>query len=195
MALLLTGFVTVGCDAPANPFVMSLQPLYTKSDLETDRRLPGVWTDKDGEVTFSFEEGTDQQYQLTIKESEEGRDLSGEFEAHLVRLGGTWFLDLFPKGASEGDEFYRMHFLRAHSIARVEITEDSIKMAFLNASWLMEKTKEKNVDTPHEDVDGTPVLTGTTQEVQDFVFLYGNDDEAFAEPLSLERQPADGMKH
>ena len=120
--------------------------------------------------------------------------MSGEFEAYLVRLGGTWFLDFFPKSISEGDEFYRIHFLRAHSIARIEIREDSVEMTFLSASWLKKKIEEKSVDTPHEMTDGSLLLTGTTGEVQELAFLFGNDDEAFSDPLTLERHVVEGAE-
>lgn len=188
LVVAFASFAPAGCDDTGNPFVLSLQPLYTKMDLETDSQLPGTWIDKDGEISFTFERGADKEYQLTVKEKEDGKELSGEFETHLVRLGATWFLDLFPKNTSEGDEFYRIHFLRAHSIARIEIGEDSVRVAFLSAGWLKKRIDEKRIDTPHENADESLLLTGTTDEVQELAFLYGNDDEAFADPLLLERQ-------
>jgi hypothetical protein len=194
MALALATFIPAGCDDSGNPFAVSLQPFYTKADLETDNRLPGAWIDKDEDVTFTFERGEENEYLVTVKEREGGQELSSEFEAHLVRLGATWFLDFFPKSIREGDEFYRIHFLRAHSLARVEIREDSVRMAFLNGSWLRKKIEGNAVDTPHEKVDGSLLLTGTTDEVQKLAFFFGNDDEAFADPLSLERQRAEEVE-
>lgn len=194
MALALASFIPAGCDDSGNPFAVSLQPFYTKADLETDPRLSGTWIDKEDEVTFTFEQGEENEYLVTVKERESGQEFSGEFEVHLMRLGVTWFLDFFPKGTGEGDEFYRIHFLRAHSIARVEISEDSIQMAFLSGSWLQKKIEGNTVDTPHEKADGSLLLTGTTAEVQKLAYLFGNDDEAFADPLSLERQRVEEVK-
>jgi hypothetical protein len=85
-------------------------------------------------------------------------------------------------------EFYRMHFIRSHTIARVEMKQDSIQMAFLSASWLEAKIKENSVDTPYLKTDEALLLTGTTEELQELVFRYANDDQAFADPLLLERQ-------
>lgn len=194
ISLALASFVPAGCEDSVNPFVVSLQPFYTKADLETDRRLPGTWIDKDEDVTFTFELGEENEYLVTVKEREGGQELSSEFEAHLVRLGATWYLDFFPKSIREGDEFYRIHFLRAHSLARVEIREDSVQMAFLNSGWLRKKIEGNTADTPHEKVDGSLLLTGTTDEVQKLAFFFGNDDEAFADPLSLERQRAEEVE-
>src|SRR5438034_8089848 len=55
--------------------------------------------------------------------------------------------------------------MRAHTIARLEIKQDSIQMAFLSASWLKAKIQEKSVDTPYVKADDALLLTGTTEEV------------------------------
>ena len=187
MALALAGFVAAGCDDSGNPFVVSLRPFYTKVDLEADPGLTGSWRDKEGDVSFTFQEGEEKEYTLVVKEREGDQETSGEFEAHLLRLGGSWFIDFFPKNNNGEDEFHRVHFFRGHSIARVELGHDSMQMAFLSASWLRARIDEKSIDTPHEKADGSLLLTGTTEEVQELANLYANDETAFADPLSLER--------
>ncbi len=187
VTLALVGFAAAGCDDSGNPFVVSLRPFYTKVDLEADPGLVGTWRDDEGYVSFTFQQGTEKEYTLVLKEREGGQETSSEFEVHLMRLGGSWFIDFFPKGNSGVDEFYRVHFFRGHSIARVELGQDSMQMSFLSASWLSARIHEKSIDTPHERADETLLLTGTTEEVQELAYLYANDEKAFAEPLSLER--------
>ena len=191
-ALAVGSVVATGCDSDGYPFIMSLQPLYTQLDLEADSRLNGMWTDKEGDVTFSFEEGAEEgkekAYTLVVKDKDEGQEESGEFDVRLVRLGASYFLDIYPRSSKEGNEFYRAHFTRAHTIARVEINQDSIQMAFLSASWLKAKMMEKSVDAPYVKTEDALLLTGTTEELQELVFRYANDDQAFADPLLLERQ-------
>jgi hypothetical protein len=188
IALVLVSLVQVGCDDGGSAFAVSLQPFYREVDLESDTRLTGTWRDKEGDVSFAFEPGTEKEYKLIVTERDGEQERSGEFEAHLVRLGGSGFLDFFPKGIREGDEFYRIHFLRGHSIARVEIGEDSMQVAFFSASWLKARIEEKTIDTPHEKADGSLLLTGATEEVQELVFLHADDEGAFADSLTLERQ-------
>jgi len=184
--------VPTGCDSDGNPFVMSLQPFYTQVDLEADSRLNETWTDKEGDVTFAFEQrrekGKEKEYELVVKEKDGEQQVSGKFEVRLVQVGAFWFLDIYPKSREGVNEFYRMHFIRAHTIARVEIKQDSIQMAFLSASWLKAKIKENRVDTPYVKADDALLLTGTTEELQELVFCYASDDQAFADPLLLERQ-------
>ncbi len=184
--LVLGSLMMGGCDGGAG-FALSLQPFYTSADLETDQALAGTWTTKEGDVAFSFEEMEKKEYRLVVKESEGERETTSLFEAHLVRLGSSLFLDFLPNGASEGSEFYQMHLFRAHSIARIELSQDTLQMAFLDGSWLKRKIDEKSVDVSHEKTEGTLLLTGTTEEVQDLVFLHSNDNEAFPEPITLTR--------
>src|SRR5439155_7751999 len=98
------------------------------------------------------------------------------------------FMDIYPQSSKEGNEFYRTHCTRAHTIARMEISKKSIQMAFLSARWLKAKIDEKSVNTPCVKVDDTLMLTGTTEEVQDLVFSHANDDGAFADSLLLVKQ-------
>jgi hypothetical protein len=187
MMLALVSVAAVGCDDTGNPFAMSLQPFYTKVDLEVDPALTGTWKDQEGDVSFTFEAGEEKEYTLVVKERDGRQETSGEFEAHLMHLGGSWFIDFFPKSDSGGDEFYHAHFFRGHSIARVELGQDSMQMAFLNGSWLSAQIEEKSIDTPHEKADGSLLLTGTTEELQELAYFYANDEKAFADPLALER--------
>jgi hypothetical protein len=189
--LALVSIVPTGCDSDGNPFVMSLEPFYTDVDLQSDSRLNETWTDKEGDVTFAFEQGREKGkekvYELVVKEKDGEQQVSGKFEVRLVQLGAFWFLDIYPKSSEGVSEFYRMHFIRAHTITRVEIKQDSIQMAFLSASWLKARIKENSVDTPYVKANDALLLTGTTEELQELVLRYANDDQAFADPLLLER--------
>jgi hypothetical protein len=193
VAALAAGSIAAnGCDSGGPAFVMSLQPVYTQADLEADARLNGNWSDEEGDVTFSFEQGTEKgkenEYKLVVKEKNGEQEESGEFEARIVRLGAYYFLDIYPQSSKEGSEFYRMHFTRAHTIARVEIDENSIQLAFLSGIWLRSKIDEKSVDALYVETEDALLLTGTTAEVQDLVYSHANDDKAFADPILLEKQ-------
>ena len=194
-AVVLVSVVLSGCDSEGNPFLMSLAPFYLAADVEADSRLAGSWRDKDGEVAFEFEpvgeKGKESEYKVSVKEIGADKELPGEFEVHLVRLGGFRFLDIYAKSGKEGNEFYRAHFIRAHTLARVDIQQDSIQMAFFSAAWLTAKIKENSVEAPHTRADDALILTGKTEELQELAFCHANDDEAFAGSLLLQRQLAE----
>jgi hypothetical protein len=133
---------------------------------------------------MTFTEGEKRAYKLLVVESDSGDQKSGEFEAHLVRLGSDWFLDLFPTGQLPSSEFAQMHLLRAHSIARLELRRDSIQLSFLSGAWLRKQLKQHIVDIPYQEIQGTLLLTGTTEDLQDFIYLHA-DDDAFSSEAQL----------
>src|SRR5437879_8061632 len=53
-------------------------------------------SDEEGDVTFSFEQGKEKgkekEYKLVVKEKDGDKEVSGEFDARVVRLGVFWFL-------------------------------------------------------------------------------------------------------
>lgn len=189
-ALAAASMLLSGCDAPDSVFVLSLQPSYTSADLQSDQGLEGSWTTTEGDVTFCFEPAEHKEYKVTVKETNGGRVATAEFEGHLIRIGAFWFLDFLPNTEAGGSEFYQMHLFRAHSIARIEVSRDNLQMAFFDSRWLQEKIDEKSVDMSFQKTDGTLLLTGTTEEVQDLLFLHGNDDGAFPDPITLTRPEA-----
>jgi hypothetical protein len=191
--LAVAGVTLCGCEDNKMPFVVSLEPAYTPVDLEADARLDGSWTDQEGDVTFSFEhvkragEQEEPAYRVVVKEKDGSRETSGEFRAHLLHLGGFEFLDFFPENEEDGSAFRQAHLVRAHTIARVEIREDSLEIAFLSASWLEKKLNDQSVDTPHALAGEWRLLTGSTKDVQELIFAHVSDEGAFCEALPLKR--------
>ncbi len=193
-------FLLSGCHIDNdNPFVPSLRPLFAKVDLDLDPRLVGTFSDEKGEVTFAFKEQGDTAYQLTVKEEEGGEEASGVFEAHLVRLGGFWFLDFYPEPPQVGDDFYKFHLMRAHTFARISIENDAVRLRFLRSEWLKKRMEDKSVEIDHQEVDDDILLTASTTELQNLLFRYASDDKAFGEALELHRakdcENPEGCKH
>ena len=186
IALAVGSLFIAGCD-DSGGFVLSLQPSYTPADAEVDQRLVGGWTTKEGDVTFRFERGEGKSYRVVVTETDGGKESSAGFEAHLMWLGGFSFLDFFPNSAPGVSDLLQMHLLRAHSIARVELSPDTLQMAFFDGAWLQKNIEEKSVDVSYQETNGMPLLTGPTEEVQSLLFLHGNENEAFPDPITLIR--------
>ena len=187
VALLFVGLLVSSCGDGGSPFVLSIHPLYTNLDLDFDPALLGKWVDNEGDITLVFEKSAEMEFKLTVVEREGQQESRAEFEAHLVRLGGADFLDIYPKSLEDGSEFQRAHFIPAHTIARLSVESDRVKIAFLSADWLTKRIEDKSVDTAHETVAGTVVLTCATDDLQHLVDLYANDGSAFPDPLDLQR--------
>jgi hypothetical protein len=190
LALLLffAAFAASGCEGDDGAWVLSLQPSFIDPDLEWDPQLVGTWLSDDSSLRMTFTEGEKRAYKLLVVESDSGDQKSGEFDAHLVRLGSDWFLDLFPTGQLPSSEFTQMHLLRAHSIARVELHQDSIHLAFLSGSWLKKQIKQQVIDVSYRESEGALLLTGTTDEIQSLIHFHSDDDGAFSDEAQLFRQ-------
>ena len=187
VAFVLIGLLASGCDDGGSPFVLSIHPLYTKLDLNFEPVLLGNWIDDQGDASFIFEKSAELEYKLTVIERDGQQESKGEFEAHLVRLGGTEFLDIYPKSLEGGSEFYRAHLIPAHTIARLTAEPDKVSLAFLSGDWLKKRIEDKSVDAAHESAAGTLILTCGTDDLQHLVDLYANDAAAFPDPLDLQR--------
>ncbi len=184
LALLL-----VSCDGEdeGNPLVPCLHPLFAEHDSEFDPALVGAWTEKTGEVTFAFAKSGDTAYKLTVTEREGEKEESAVFEAHLVRLGASVFLDFYPEAPKIGDDFYKLHLMRAHTMATVLLTGDELSLRFLASGWLKKRLDDKSVQIDYEKTDDSIVLTALTADLQDLAYRYANDEEAFSDTLELHR--------
>lgn len=183
-------FFLIGCGESDSP-VLSLQPLFTDQDVNFDPALVGTfWAQEDeATFTFTFKKSSGTGYDLVVAGKDKEDEISGAFDAHLVRLGGFWFLDFYPADMPVADDFYRFHFMKGHSIARIWIVGDVVRLALLDSYWVKEGIDEKRLDIRHEIVDGDILLTDTTRAFQDLAYRSGNDPEAFPNIMELSRFP------
>lgn len=187
VAILFISLLASGCEDGGSPFVLSIHPLYTKLDLDFEPALLGNWVDDQGDASFIFEKSAELEYKLTVIERDGQQESNAEFEAHLVRLGGADFLDIYPKSLEGGSEFYRAHLIPAHTIARLTVETDKVSLAFLSADWLKKRIEDKSVDAAHESAAGTLILTCATDDLRHLVDLYANDGAAFPDPFDLQQ--------
>src|SRR6266571_3412303 len=170
----------------------SLNPL-TGQDLVFDPALIGVWRGEgNAKETWAFEKAGDKEYKFVYTE-EDGK--AGQFEAHLLKLGNTQFLDFFPdeSGIEEMNRsgFYKVHLLRTHSFLKVTRIEPALQMAPLDLKWLREFLGKNPKAVRHHEVgegdDAQIVLTDSTPELRKFVENHLKTAGAFGEPIHLKR--------
>ncbi len=129
------------------------------------------------------------------------------FEAHLIKLGGEQFLDWYfaGGGCQEGsaDELDGVHTLH-----RLTLNDDTLRLAYLDDRWLEEKIEEgleiahvveehyqpipaipeMGLDTAHVERYDQLILTATPEELQAMVLLFLGDDDMLEEWLELIRR-------
>jgi len=174
--------------------VASLLPLFEDRYLVYEPGLLGTWKPGEGADTWTFEKAEGKEYVLIQHQAEydaghghggPAKKVPGDtvrFRARLGRLGEALFLDLFP--ADEGNpeirnDWYNVHMIPAHTLARVWLEKDSLRIVFLEQDWLANAIKDGWIELAHVETENWLVLTAPTAELQALIIKHGDNDKAF----------------
>jgi len=121
---------------------------------------------------------------------DDGREgILGIFETHLFKLGNNYFFDFFPGENEELDEkintLMAFHLVLAHTFAKVEISQDTIKILQFDVDYLEELLENGKIRIRHVRPDDNIILTASTKELQEFFIKYSEDEDAFNDPIIL----------
>ena len=108
----------------------------------------------------------------------------------MAKCGDLTVLDLVPeKEGIPGNEFYKVYLLPLHTFFLVErLDADNLVLAWMDHDWLKRYLKSNPGAIAYEDMDGTILLTASTEEMQDFLLKHRHTHGAFAEPLKMIRR-------
>lgn len=190
-AILLVLFI-MGC-------IPSLHPLYTDEDRLIVPGLYGSWVTIDGKEQYDFlvcEEDTAAYSVLYTEFPQKGfisRDSSRAlFEVNIVELDRKLFMDFYPDDDdSELDELNSLmsvHLMPMHTFAKMEISNDTLRIWRFDPAWLEELFGENRIRIAHEVVDDQIVLTASTEDLQGFISKYSEEPGAYLEPEKLIRR-------
>jgi hypothetical protein len=85
------------------------------------------------------------------------------------------------------NDLYNFHLIPAHTISRVWLDGDTLRIALLNYDWLHHMIRQKKLRIAHEEEKEDIVLTGTSHELQKFLQIHAEDREAFKHPIVFHR--------
>ncbi|HXV14757.1 MAG TPA: hypothetical protein VEC56_11185 [Candidatus Krumholzibacteria bacterium] len=176
--------VSAVCLTAVGCYVQSLHSLATDDIAAFDAELVGTWVaEDDEEFVFTFVDTTLGNYTLLCDEG----GSQARFDAVLVELGGSTFLDIYPEEPQTENGFYKDHLMRVHNVLKIERTVDTLWVADFDAEWLSTMVAQKKVAIDHVPLDGAVLLTAPTKDLQDLVRKYAKTPEAFSEPVRLRR--------
>jgi hypothetical protein len=176
--------------------VVSLLPLFDDGYLISEPGLLGTWKVADNADTWTFEKADGMEYLLTQRQAEYDlekpvgtetptKKVPGDtirLKVRLGRLGAGLFLDLIPADKDNPvvrNDLYNAHMIPGHTLARVWLDKDSLRIVFLDEDWLTEAVKDGRIGLAHVEAKGFLVLTAPTSELQTFILKYGGDKRAF----------------
>jgi len=166
--------------------VTSVYPFYFEKDVVFEPALLGDWSKAPpANEHWKFERDGETAYRLTYTED----DKSSFMQAHLFKLHGQTFLDLF---APEAKCDVVPPAISSHTLLLVLQTGPALRMAPLNYEWLGTLLEKKPKAIRHHVVqtsgDKQLVLTADTAELQRFVVKHLKTEVAWKDTMEL--QPA-----
>lgn len=202
--LLATGCVPLAF----SPLYRDEQDFVSVEGLEGQWMLTGHNDDLPRDWNFTREEGWPG-YVVTTSAAatQEKPATQARFRAAVVEIDGRRFLDLQPREHQpELNFWFALHVPLTHSIWRIELTDQELRLAALNQSAVNQLLREKPDATPHRIVDESQdglmndnnqrvILLGETDELRRFVVTL-DDDTYFKDgpeqvDLKFERAPAE----
>ena len=106
----------------------------------------------------------------------------------MVKLNGQFFINFAPidintdKDKEKAFETTSTDWLATHTIARVQFTNsNTVKLDFIDGGFLYDQVKagRMKIKNERDDLYDTFLITASTNELQQFIQKYGNDDRFF----------------
>lgn len=207
-----TGFIIVislvllisGC-------IPSIHPLYFNKDRLVLNELEGKWLSESDDIWEFVKIENEPSYTLSYSEHEqkgavEKNSTTAIFEANVVKLGGHYFIDLYPGDndyLEKMNSFLAVHLITAHTFLKLEVKDEQLVIYQMSPKWLEDLFKENKIRIKHETVvdeatvnspdnvfkspmaHESIILTASTKELQKFITKYAEDEDAFGEPEIL----------
>jgi hypothetical protein len=150
--------------------VPSLNSVYTDETLIFEPALIGVWKQPAAKARWDFAKLDDKSYRLSYTD-ENGQQ--GRFIGRLAKLEGELFLDLYPEEVQmDGNGFYKFHLVPIHTIYRVRMAEEGLKLAAIDFLWLDEHLTNNPGEIQYATFNNRKLITAPTAEVQKFVLAH-----------------------
>ena len=112
----------------------------------------------------------------------------------MVKLNGQFFINFTPAGMNtdknkeQAFENTSTDWLATHTIARVQFTNsNTVKLDFIDGEFLYNQVKagRMKIKNERDDLYDTFLITASTDELQQFIQKYGNDDRFFNKENSV----------
>ena len=172
--LILASFI-FGCG------VSSLSPIFTNESLIFKPELIGRWIENDPDKEHVFMSHDNKTY-IYFETEKDGR-INPPYQARITEIDGAMFVDLYPLNMVYPNQ------ILTHEFFKLEFEEGSIILKSINDEWLQKAIDQKTVVVDHfqGELDNV-ILTGTTEEVREFLRTCMKIEGAFSDNSRLRRK-------
>jgi len=174
--------------------VRSLHPWFGKEHFTFDPDLIGGWISPDDDLAMTFLKRKDDsgretyvvQYSSFAEKFGTGH---GVFAANLARIAGNSYVTFHPAQEDTGPLLDRLLLLQTHSVARVEVAQNSLTVRLLDYEKI--KGAARRGELPGlrmEWLDDELLIVSTSEELRNFLIARGRDADLFGPPMQLVRK-------
>lgn len=192
-------------------YLKSVHPLVEQKDAVLIPELQGTWIHGKELWTFIHDPNQIENLDLSIwdMEPDSTADEANEEPVYLVlvsdlddmekepiallgmvtQLKGQFYLDLsvFTLDGGSSSDLVGAHQFPVHTFSKIEVNKEEASISFFKSSWIKSLIESNRVRIKHEKTEDAILITASTKELRKFVEKYGDDDEAFEDPISLTR--------
>ena len=163
LPVVAVGLLLTGCEGIPTPSLLSLESAVTDQDAAPDVPLAGAWESSNSDPVCLIHKEKDGAFSVVYLVGNSTLALKGR----LFRIGEALILDLIPAG---DDDFS----VAGHSFARVWVTGNTLRWAFLDSDWL----KEQLAALPSYTTDDRTLLLATGPAVRASLEKVAADERA-----------------
>jgi hypothetical protein len=206
--------VSLGCMAPivfAGCIVQSLNPFYMKDMKVAMPQIEGSWTlmkELGSEVKTPQEinpwtvkgikqEGGVSSYEVNAFDT---KNQQGRLTVVFFKVNEVTYCDILPARDSNANRYWSANMCPLHTLCKVEMAVDTVRLLPLNKGWMENNIKEKRIALSflkHQQFVGH-LINASTEEWKAFLEQYGKtagvftDERVFELKRVQEGPPADG---
>jgi hypothetical protein len=171
-----------GCTA-----VYSVHPLYNSEDAEEEPAMEGTWgvlDEHDAELCIQKSDGA--AYKMFAYVPEE--KIVEVYQLNLVRINGQLYADVLTTGQEidRTDVELPLGAIAHHVIVKVDVDGDDLTYAGIDSDAIGRGKETGLPDLDFMHPDGALLLTASTEEMRQYISLYG--DRLFRSPEHFTRK-------
>ena len=189
-----------------NSCLSTLYPIFHEEDVVFNQQLLGSWKyiednqqkfmefkkipgDRKSELTAAVNKISDKGY--LASEADSSGTVTSQFFVFIAKIGKNYFLDFYPAELPSQKKiniYYKNHQIKKHNSYRIDFTDkDHFEMKRFDKSFLDKLISNNKINIRHEVVEGSNVITASTDELQKFIIQYSDNPKAFMGGVSCVR--------
>ena len=175
-------FVLAAACLSCGCLVVTLQPVYTDSELQTDEGLAGTWESQELGATAVVERGEWKAYRIAYT----SKSASLAFVGYLTKIGETRYLDLTPVRGLEAGPL----MIPAHGVCRFERAGNHLTLAAFDYDWFVATQQARTLGKLEATFDGRQnlLLTSPTEAVRAWLLARPAAGDEFREHVTFVRK-------